>query len=116
MNHSFGGFFTIDIREKNILLNNITLQFQLGSVVGSSSPLLTGYFNPAWFFFTRIEVVEGGNVITIVQDLFETPRSCVELLRPRLDKFKRDGLVMFEYFLFAALKGDAYTAWASDSY
>ena len=30
------------------------------------------------------------------QDLFETPRSCVELLRPRLDKFKRDGLVMFE--------------------
>ena len=62
-NPSFGGFFTIDIREQNIILNNITLQFQLSSVVGSS---LVGYFNPAWFFFTRIEIVQGGNVIDTV--------------------------------------------------
>ena len=62
-NPSFGGFFTIDIREQNIILNNITLQFQLSSVVGSS---LVGYFNPAWFFFTRIEIVQGGNVIDTI--------------------------------------------------
>lgn len=64
---SFGGFFTIDIREQNIILNNITLQFNLGSVVGSASPALTGYFNPAWFFFSRIEIVQGnGNVIDTI--------------------------------------------------
>ena len=62
-NPSFGGFFTIDIREKNVILNNITLQFQLGSVVPTS---VVGYFNPAWFFFTRIEIVQGGNVIDTV--------------------------------------------------
>ena len=56
---SFGGFFTIDIREKGILLNNVTLQFNLSAVTGSS---LVGYFNPAWFFFTRIEIVQNGNV------------------------------------------------------
>lgn len=60
---SWNGFHTIDIREQNIILNNITLQFNLGAVVGSS---LVGYFNPGWFFFQRIEIVQGGNVIDTI--------------------------------------------------
>ena len=58
---SWSGFFTIDIREKNIIMNNITLQMVTGPVIGTS---LVGYFNPAMFFFNRIEIVEGG----IIQD------------------------------------------------
>ena len=60
---SFGGFFTIDIREKGILLNNVTLQFNLSAVTGSS---LVGYFNPAWFFFSRIEIVQNSNVVDTI--------------------------------------------------
>lgn len=60
---SFGGFFTIDIREKNIILNEMILQIVLGPVTGTS---LVGYFNPSHFFFTRIEIVVGGNVIDTV--------------------------------------------------
>ena len=39
---NWGSYYTIDIREKNILLHNITLQFNYGVVTGSG---LTGYFN-----------------------------------------------------------------------
>jgi hypothetical protein len=57
---SWGGFFTIDIRERNILLHNITLQFTTSPVTGNA---IVGTFNPAWFFFQRIELVQNGNVI-----------------------------------------------------
>ena len=56
----FGSFFTIDIKEKNILLNNVTLQFMTSARIGTA---LVGYFNPAFFWFTRIELVQGGTVI-----------------------------------------------------
>ena len=41
---AFGSYFTIDIREKNIVLNNITLQFVASAVTGTA---LIGSFNPA---------------------------------------------------------------------
>lgn len=56
----FGGVFNIDIKEKNILLHNMGLQFVTGPVVGTS---LVGQFNPSWFFVTRIEFVQSGNVV-----------------------------------------------------
>lgn len=56
----FGSYFTIDIKEKNVILSNITLQFILGAVVGTS---LVGYFSPTHFWFSRIEAVINGQVI-----------------------------------------------------
>ena len=61
---TFGSFFTIDIRDLNIILHNITLQFVLGAVLGSVG--MTGYFNPAYFFFNRIEIAQGGNIIQTI--------------------------------------------------
>ena len=60
---SFGSYFTIDIKSTSILLHNICLQFNLGNVVGTS---VVGQFNPAYFFFNRIEIVQGGNVIKTI--------------------------------------------------
>ena len=60
---AFGSFFTIDIREKNILLNNVTLQFTASAVSGTN---LVGYFNPAFFWFSRIELVQGGTIIDTI--------------------------------------------------
>lgn len=60
---SFSGFFTIDIRQKNILLNNITLQFNVSPISGTN---VTGYFNPAHYFFQRIEVIQNSNVIDTI--------------------------------------------------
>ena len=56
---AFGSFFNIDIKEKNIINNNITLQFVTSAVSGNN---LVGCFNPSYFWFTRIEVVQGGIV------------------------------------------------------
>ena len=61
---AWGSYFTIDIKNTNYLLHNIALQFNLGAVTGSSP---VGYFNPAFYFFTRIEIVQGNNVICTVQ-------------------------------------------------
>ena len=60
---AWGSYFTIDIKTPNVLIHNIALQFNLGAVTGTSP---VGYFNPAWFFFTRIEIVQGGNVIKTI--------------------------------------------------
>ena len=62
---AWGGFFTIDIREKNIILNNITLQFQTSAITGTS---IVGYFSPAFFWPSRIEIVQGGNIIDTIYD------------------------------------------------
>ena len=59
---AWGTFYTIDIREKNIILNNITLQMVI-SPVTSSTTAFTGYFSPAMYFFTRIEIFQSGNII-----------------------------------------------------
>ena len=63
---AWGSYYTIDIREKNILLHNITLQFNYATVVGSTNPQLTGYFNPSYFHWNRIEIYQGGSVIDTI--------------------------------------------------
>ena len=59
----WGSSFTIPILEKNITLNNVRLSFTTSAVTGTS---IVGAFNPAFFFFTRIEILQGGNVIDTV--------------------------------------------------
>ena len=58
---AFGGYFNVDIREHNILLNNITLQFNTSAVTGG-----TGYYNPGFFWFTRMEIVQGNSVLDTI--------------------------------------------------
>ena len=60
---SFGSTFNIDIKEKNILFHNLTLQFVTGPVVGTN---LVGTFNPCWYFMNRLEIVQNGTVIDTV--------------------------------------------------
>ena len=60
---AFGGFFSCHIREKNIILHNASLQFVLSSVGGTS---VVGYFVPAYFFYTKIEILSGGIVLDTV--------------------------------------------------
>lgn len=61
---SFNSYFTIDLKSTALLLHNLTLQFNLGPVVGSSP---VGSFIPAYFWLNRLEIVMGGNVIKTVQ-------------------------------------------------
>lgn len=58
---SFGGYFNIDIREKNINLHNITLQFNTSTISGG-----TGVYIPGNFWWTRMEIVQNNNVIDTI--------------------------------------------------
>ena len=58
---AFGSFFIIDIKDRNIVLNNITLQFITSAISGTYTG--TAIFNPCINWFTRIEIVMGGIVI-----------------------------------------------------
>ena len=59
---SWGGFFNVDIKEKNVNINNVTLQFQLSQFVGT----FTGGLVPACYFFTRIEIVQNGQILDTI--------------------------------------------------
>lgn len=59
----WGGSFLIDIKEKNIIVNNISLSLTTGAVVGTS---LVGSFSPSFFFFTKIDIIQNGNIIDVV--------------------------------------------------
>ena len=60
---AFGGFHSIHIREKNIVLHNLSLQLVLSPVTGTC---LAGYFVPAFFFYTKLEILCGGIVIDTI--------------------------------------------------
>ena len=57
---SFGGFFTVDVKQTGVILNEMYLQLNYSTVVGSS---LTGAFIPAHFHITRLEILQNGNVL-----------------------------------------------------
>ena len=61
---AYGSMCLIDIREKNILLHNICLQFNITSVL-TGTGTVTNYPNlcPAWWLFQRIEILINGNII-----------------------------------------------------
>ena len=56
---SWGAFHSINLRDKNILLHNYALQFVTSAVSGTS---LTGYFVPAYFFYTKLEFINANGV------------------------------------------------------
>ncbi len=58
---SFGTYFNVDVRDLNIQVHNIALQFILGAVIGSTG--MVGCFNPAFHFINHIDVVQSGNII-----------------------------------------------------
>ena len=57
---AFGSFYTINIDNKGIIINNMYIQLNYGSVVGSS---VVGYFVPSAFHISRIEILQNGNVM-----------------------------------------------------
>ena len=56
---SFGSYFVIDYREQNTSLVGVTLQFNMSALTGTT----VTRFVPAYFFYTRIEIVQNNNVI-----------------------------------------------------
>ncbi len=58
---NFGSYFTIDVKNTGIIINNMYLQFQYGAVQGSS---LVGAFIPSWFHISRIEILQNGNTMS----------------------------------------------------
>ena len=61
---NFGSYFIIDIKDKNIVLNGINLQFITSAISGTYTG--TAVFNPCLNWFTRIEIVMNGQVIDTV--------------------------------------------------
>ena len=63
----FGSMFIVDIREMNILLHNITLQFNLSAISGLTGSVSNfPHFAPAYWFFSRIEILQNQNVIDTI--------------------------------------------------
>lgn len=56
---AFGSYFVLDYREQNTSLLAATLQFNVSALTGTT----VTRFVPAYFFFTRIEIVQNNNVI-----------------------------------------------------
>ena len=61
---SFGSYFNIDLRDVNVILHNIQLQFVTGPVIGSAG--MTGYFNPVFHWINHIDIVMAGVIISTI--------------------------------------------------
>lgn len=54
----FGSYFIFDIRDKNIILSDIMIQFNCSAITGISTPPANfPHFVPAYFFASKIELV-----------------------------------------------------------
>ena len=64
---SWGGYFVIDFRERNCILHDLVLQFNVSALTGYTGANATSpRYTPAYFWFTRIEIVQNNNVIDTV--------------------------------------------------
>ena len=64
---SWGSYFVIDFRERNCILHDLVLQFQVSALTGYTGANATSpRYTPAYFWFTRIEIVQNNNVIDTV--------------------------------------------------
>lgn len=67
---SWGGYFVFDIKDKNIRLHDLILQFNVSALTGytvaSGAPTFLQRYTPAVFWFTRIEITQNGNVIQTI--------------------------------------------------
>jgi hypothetical protein len=62
---AFGSYFVLDIKERNILIHNLALQFNCSAITGrTGDATYYPHFSPAYFWWTRIEVVINGQVMT----------------------------------------------------
>jgi hypothetical protein len=61
---SWGGYFTFDFKEKSTMIHNLRLQFYVSAISGLTGSV-SGYpnYNPSQMWFTRLEIVQNGNVI-----------------------------------------------------
>jgi hypothetical protein len=64
---SWGGYFTCDLKEKPVIVKNLTLQFSPTTLTATGTAV-TNYprYVPAWFFFTRIELVINSQVVDTI--------------------------------------------------
>ena len=54
----FGSYFIFDIRDKNIILSDLMIQFNCGAILNvTSAPTNYPHFVPAHFFLTKIEII-----------------------------------------------------------
>ena len=63
---SWGGYFVIDFRERNCILHDLVLQFNVSALTGYTGNATSPRYTPAYFWFTRIEIVQNNNVIDTV--------------------------------------------------
>ena len=63
----YGSMFIVDIREMNVILHNITLQFNISAISGLTGTVTNNpHFAPAFWLFTRIEILQNQNVIDTI--------------------------------------------------
>ena len=58
---AWGAYFTIDLKEKNCHIHNLTLKFNVSPITGATSG--QPYYTPAWFWINRIELTINNTVI-----------------------------------------------------
>ena len=64
---TWGGYFVIDFRERNCILHDLTIQFNVSALTGYTSTNATSpRYTPAFFWFSRIELVQNNNVIDTI--------------------------------------------------
>lgn len=67
---AWGGYFIFDIREKNVRIHDLCLQFNASALTGytvaTGAPTFLQRYTPAVFWFTRIEIVQNNNVIDTI--------------------------------------------------
>ena len=64
---TWGSMFIMDIREHNIQLHNITLQFNVSAISGLTGTVSNyPHYNPAYCWFQRIEILQNSNVIDTI--------------------------------------------------
>jgi len=68
---NFGSYFIFDLKEKGCLLHDLGIEFITGPITGQTlnTTTLTPRFNPAIFWFTRIEIVINSQVIDTIYPL-----------------------------------------------
>ena len=64
---TWGGYFVIDFRERNCILHDLVLQFNVSALTGYTATNTTSpRYTPAYFWFSRIELVQNNNVIDTI--------------------------------------------------
>ena len=68
---TWGGYFVIDFRERNCILHDLVLQFNVSALTGYTATNSTSpRYTPAYFWFSRIELVQNNNVIVNANQQF----------------------------------------------